>query len=282
MIKLYYNFYPELVRKEEEIITVLQKEIEKFEKALVKGLAEFEKIAQKGTISGIDAFMLYESYGFPLELTQEMAQEKNIKVNEEEFYQEQKKHQEASRAGAEKKFGGHGLVLETGEIHASTEEDVRKVTRLHTASHLLQAALRKILGKTVEQRGSDITTDRLRFDFTFERKVSAEELKKVEELINDVITQGYEMKKEEMSFAEAKKSGALAFFRGKYPERVTVYSATKNGEIFSREVCGGPHVTNTQEIGKFKIIKEEASSAGVRRVRATVEEPLSFVTARER
>jgi alanyl-tRNA synthetase len=217
--------------------------------------------------SGKDAFMLYESYGFPIEMTREMLQERGLNLNEAEFQEEFKKHQELSRLGVEKKFGGHGIVLDTGELKAANQEELQKVIRLHTATHLLQQALRQILGPEISQRGSDITAERARFDFTFSRKVALEELKKLEDLVNQKIQEDLPVSMQEMKFEDAVASGALAFFKGKYPPVVKVYSIG----AFSKEICGGPHVNRTSEIGKFKILKEEASSAGVRRIRAVVE-----------
>ncbi|MEK9194532.1 MAG: alanine--tRNA ligase-related protein [Patescibacteria group bacterium] len=183
-------------------------------------------------------------------------------------------HREISRAGAEKKFGGHGLILDTGELKAGNEEELKKATRLHTATHLLHASLRKILGLEVKQAGSDITAERLRFDFTFPRKMTPDEIKQVENLINEAVQKDYQVTKKEMPYEEAIKSGALAFFKLKYPPIVNVFTigGTEPAEVpFSRELCGGPHVTHTGEIGKFKIAKEEAISAGTRRIRAVVE-----------
>lgn len=255
VIDIYRPIYPELKSKEEEILTILQTEEEKFEKVLSQGLKHFEKIAKKGFISGVEAFHLFDTYGFPFELTQELAQEKKIKVDEEGFKEAFEKHREISRAGAEKKFGGIG------------KEASYQATKLHTATHLLHAALRKILGEHVRQMGSDITPTRLRFDFSHPKKLTPEEIEKVESLVNQKIKEGLEVKREEMDFEEAIKSGALAFFKEKYPQRVTVYSIND----FSKEICAGPHVKNTSELGRFRIIKEESCGAGVRRIRAVLE-----------
>lgn len=277
--------YPELKNKQSKILTVIKNEEEKFSKALEKGTKEFEKLAEKiksaaksgqaaggdpehREISGADAFVLFETYGFPLELTGEMAAEKGIAVDEKGFWEEFKKHQEISRAGAEKKFGGHGLFGRGGKAGAEfSAEEKEKAVKLHTATHLLHAALRKILGDGVQQMGSDINPERLRFDFKHPAKMTADEIKKVEDLVNRKISENLPVKKETMTFEEAVKSGALAFFKEKYPETVAVYSA---GD-FSKEICGGPHVPDTGEIGKFKITKEESSSAGVRRIKAILE-----------
>jgi alanyl-tRNA synthetase len=255
VIEIYKEIYPEVLSKQAEILTVIQNEEEKFERVLTQGLKQFEKVAKKGEISGIDAFHLFDTYGFPLELTEELAKEKNLKVDVEGFNEAFQKHREISRAGVEKKFGGVG------------KEASYEATKLHTATHLLHAALRKILGEHVKQMGSDITPQRLRFDFSHPKKLTKEEIKKVEDLVNQKIKEDLEVKKEEMSLKEALKSGALAFFKEKYPEKVTVYSI---GD-FSKEICAGPHVKRTSELGHFKIQKEESAGSGVRRIRAILE-----------
>ncbi|HNY98074.1 MAG TPA: alanine--tRNA ligase-related protein, partial [Candidatus Pacearchaeota archaeon] len=244
---------------EEAIISGISNEEEKFYKALEKGLKELQKI-QERRISGKQAFDLYQSYGLPIELIMEEAQARQQTVDFSAFETELAKHQELSRTGAQKLFGGHGA----GDIQ--NEADKAKVVKLHTATHLLQAALRKILGEKVGQQGSNITPERLRFDFSFERKMTPEEIKQVEDLVNDIIRQDLPVLKQEMSFREATNSGALAFFKEKYPDKVLVYSI---GD-FSKELCGGPHVSRTGEIGNFKILKEEASSAGIRRIKADI------------
>jgi len=252
VIEIYKDVYPELRSQETDILTVIQNEEEKFEKTLEKGLKQFEKISLRGDIGGDDAFHLFDTYGFPLELTEELSKEKGLKIDKKGFEEAFKKHREISRAGVEKKFGGIG------------NEATYQSAKLHTATHLLQAALREVLGKHVKQMGSDITSQRLRFDFSHPQKMTEEEIKKVEDLVNQKIKGDLEVKKEEMSYEEAIKSGALAFFKEKYPEKVTVYSVNN----FSREICAGPHVRQTSEIGHFEILKEESSGAGVRRIRA--------------
>jgi alanyl-tRNA synthetase len=205
-------------------------------------------------------------------LVKELKPRESAALSKEEFDIEFKKHQETSRAGAEKKFGGHGLLLDTGELKAKDEAELKIVTRLHTATHLMQAALRKVLGDDVQQRGSDITAERTRFDFAFPRKLTSEEIKKVEDLVNEAIQKDLPVQFKEMAKSEAEKTGALYFFKQKYPDKVKVYYAGHSlDEAFSKEFCGGPHVTNTLTIGKFKIVKEEAVGAGVRRIRAVVE-----------
>jgi len=254
-----------------DIIEVISIELEKFRPRIEKGIEEFNEAQKKysatGTIPGYVVFGSHGSTGARLDLWEDLAKEADIKIDKKGFWEEYKKHQEVSRAGQEKKFGGHGLILQTGELKAADEAELKKVTRLHTATHLLQAALRKVLGEHVHQMGSDITAERLRFDFSHPQKLTDEEKKKVEDLVNEQVGRGLPMAFEEMSIDDAEKSGALMFQKEKYGKTVKVYSA---GD-FSKELCGGPHVQNTKQVGKFKILKEEASSAGVRRIRAIVE-----------
>ncbi len=267
-IEIYQDVYPELRHNQENILAVIQNEEEKFVKTLDNGLKQLNRLLKGAeNISGEDAFYLYKTYGFPLEITDEIAKEKGIKVDRKEFQEALKKHQKISRAGAEKKFGGLGKGAGYESI------------KLHTATHLLHAALRKVLGEHVGQMGSDITSQRLRFDFSYPSKMAEEEIKKVEEIVNQKIKENLVIKKEEMPYGEAIKSGALAFFKEKYPEKVTVYSIggpsagsgqALFGQVFSKEICAGPHVKRTSELGKFKIIKEESSGAGVRRIRAVL------------
>lgn len=270
IVELYWGTYPEL--KNKDVITEFEKENEKFQKTLLNGLRELKKTP---VIDAAAAFKLYESFGLPYEIIKELGGEKAGNLKREDFEEEFRKHQEKSRAGAEKKFGGHGLILDTGELKAGNEEELKKATRLHTATHLLHASLRKILGSEVHQAGSDITAERLRFDFTFSRKMTPEEIKQVEDMVNEAVRKDHKVTKEEMTYEDAIKSGALAFFKLKYPPKVNVYSvgdpSTGSGQVSSKELCGGPHVSHTAEIGKFKITKEEAVSAGVRRIRATVD-----------
>ena len=268
IIHEYGEFYPELMKNSENIQKEVRDERERFNKTLDRGLKELEKITH---IQSEDAFRLYETYGLPFEIMKEIAGERAKDLTNENFEEEFKKHQEISRAGVEKKFGGHGLLLDTGELKAGNEEELKIVTRLHTATHLLNAALRKVLGNEVEQRGSDITPERTRFDFLFPRKLTLEEIAKVEELVNYAIQKDFPITIQEMNLNDAKKSGALFFYKGHYPEKVKVYVVGNETETFSKELCGGPHVMHTGEIGKFKITKEEASSAGVRRIRAMIE-----------
>ena len=266
VIRNYNNIYPNL--DENAIFAVFNDERKKFGSAFRTGLRELKKLP---VIDAKSAFKLYESYGFPYESIKEFGGERAVLLTRENFDEEFKKHQEISRAGAEKKFGGHGLLMDTGDLKSLRsdlkEEELKKATRLHTATHLLHASLRKVLSTEVHQAGSDITAERLRFDFTFPRKLAPEEIKQVEDMVNEAVQKDYPVTKEEMSYEDAIKSGAMAFFKLKYPPRVNVYSV---GD-FSKELCGGPHVSHTAEIGKFKIVKEEAVSAGVRRIRAVVE-----------
>jgi len=256
VIEIYQQVYPEVKSRQEEILTVIEKEEEKFEKTLERGLKEFDRLVQeKKEISGKEAFYLYETYGFPLEMTEEIAKEKGIKLEKEGFKKALEKHKEVSRAGVKRKFGGVG------------REAGYEAVKLHTATHLLHQALREVLGNQVKQMGSDINSERLRFDFSYSSKMTKEEIKKVEEIVNQKIEEDLEIKKEEMPLKEALDSGALAFFREKYPKKVTVFSIGN----FSKEICAGPHIERTSELGKFKIIKEESSGAGVRRIRAVLE-----------
>ena len=243
-------------------------EKEKFSYTLERGLKELER---REKIGAKIAFDLYQSYGLPYEIIKEVGGAKAKLLKREDFDKEFAKHQEISKAGIEKKFGGHGLILDTGELKAGSEEELKKVTRLHTATHLLQASLREVLGSEVRQMGSDITPERTRLDFSFNRKLTPEELKKVSELVNSMIKADLSVKMKEMDYEDAVKSGALSFFKHKYPKRVKVYGIGEEGKEVSKEFCGGPHVSRTSEIGKFVITKEEAVSSGVRRIRAAIE-----------
>lgn len=266
VVKEYEDLYPALDTT--AVISVVKAEAEKFSKTLKSGLRELEKML---SVDAASAFRLYESYGLPYEILKELGGAKSVDLTREAFDAKFKEHQAKSRAGAEKKFGGHGLLLDTGELKAADEEELQKVTRLHTATHLLQAALRQVLGDEITQAGSDITAERLRFDTTFSRKITDEELRRVEALVNDIISRDLPVAKVTLPQEEALQTGALHFFKIKYPAMVDVYTVgDPNGEWFSKEFCGGPHVTHTGEIGQFHIAKEEGVSAGVRRIRATV------------
>ncbi len=262
----YGDIYPEL--NEKRILEVFAAENEKFKKTLENGLRELGKLER---IEAASAFKLYESFGLPYEIVKELGGDKAKDLARSDFDTEFKKHQEISRAGAEKKFGGHGLILDTGELKAKDQAELEKVLRLHTATHLLQQALRDVLGPEVHQMGSDITVERTRFDFSFGRKMTSEEIKKVEEIINRKVQEDLPMQYQEMAREDAEKTGALHFFKAKYPDRVKVYYAGKDiASAYSKEFCGGPHVTHTGIIGKFKIAKEEGVAAGIRRVRGIV------------
>lgn len=254
-IEKYKNIYPELAENREKIISELDKEELKFSKALVGGLKEFEKVIAHldgDTIDGKTAFHLYDTFGFPVEITKELAAEKGIKVDEKGFTAALEEHQQNSKAGSEQRFKC-GL--------ADTEA---QTVNLHTATHLLHAALKKVLSADVNQRGSNITAERLRFDFNFPRPMTKEEIAEVEKLVNEVIAKKIDVTREEMTVAEAKAQGAVGLFDSKYGERVTVYTI---GD-FSKEICGGPHAKNTGDLGKFVITKEQSSSSGVRRIKA--------------
>ena len=258
IIEKYSKYYHELSRNKDVILQVLQDEKIKFSKTLEKGLKEFEK-----AINGLEgkeinkdiAFKLYDTYGFPIELTEELAKEHGLTVDIEGFKQKFAEHQEKSREGSKGKFKG-GLAS-TGEME----------TKYHTATHLLNAALKKVLGEHVHQKGSNITAERMRFDFSHNSKMTDEEKEKTENLVNEYIKMAIPVEKLEMSKEDALKLGAEAMFIDKYGDIVTVY---KIGDV-SLELCGGPHVHNTSELGHFKIKKEEASSAGVRRIKAILE-----------
>ena len=257
-IDKYKNTYKELERNESVVLDALKVEKTKFARSLETGLREFDKIVSRlngDSIDAVNAFKLYDTYGFPIELTTELASEKGIKVDEEGFRAKFKEHQEKSRAGAAGKFKG-GLAA-TGDTE----------TKYHTATHLLNAALKVVLGDHVHQKGSNITAERMRFDFSHGAKMTPEEVKKAEELVNQYISAGINVERLEMSKEDALKTGAEAMFIDKYGDIVTVY---KIGDV-SIELCGGPHVSNTKELGKFRITKEEASSAGVRRIKAVLE-----------
>ena len=257
IIEEYKKYYPELEKNREVVLEVLKTEKEKFNRTLEKGLREFEKQTKDNKdIDALTAFHLYDTYGFPIELTEELANEKNLKVDIEGFKQKFKEHQELSRTASAGKFKG-GLAGNS-EIE----------TKYHTATHLLNAALKVTVNKDVHQKGSNITPERMRFDFSCDHKLTDEEKAKTEALVNEWIKEGLTVTKQEMSKEEAINSGAECMFIEKYPDIVTVYSI---GDV-SKELCGGPHVENTNVLGHFKIVKEEASSAGVRRIKAVLEE----------
>ncbi len=247
IIKIYGHVYPELEKNKKFIAEQLAKEQEKFQKTLDRGLREFEK--------GTDPFILFTTYGFPIELTQELAKEKGREINLEKFNEQLKQHQELSRTAS------------AGSFKSGLADHSEETIKYHTAAHLLLAALRKVLGEHVVQKGSNITAERVRLDFSHPQKMTEEEIERVENLVNEKIAKKIPVMMEEMTLEKAKESGAMGMFSSKYGERVRVYKI--NG--FSKEICSGPHVNNTGELGHFKITKEEASSAGVRRIKAILE-----------
>ncbi len=256
LLEKYKVYYKELVDNYDVVLEVLRSEKVKFNRTLEKGLREFEKVARNNEdLDGATAFRLFDTYGFPLELTEELAQERGLKVDSEGFKEKFKEHQEKSRTASQGKFKG-GLAGD-GEIE----------TKYHTCTHLLNAALKVVVGPDVHQKGSNITAERMRFDFSCDHKLTDEEKAKAEQLVNEWIEAGLDVVVEEMPKEEAVKSGAECMFIEKYPDIVTVYSI---GDV-SKELCGGPHVKNTKELGKFRIKKEEASSAGVRRIKGVLE-----------
>lgn len=265
VVDIYGDFYEKLEEKEDKIKDCFRKENKKFQKTLKRGLKKFEELVSKKKekrITGREAFDLYQSYGFPLELTVEMAEEKGFKVEKESFKKAMKEHKEKSRKGASKKFGGVGIS------ELENEEEIKKAKALHTTTHLLQASLRRVLGKHVKQMGSDVSSERLRFDFSHPEALTDEEIKKVERLINEKIKEGLKVTKKEMPYKKALQSGALAFFKARYPKEVFVYTIGDPEDPFSKEICAGPHIQNTGEIeGRFAIIKENSAGAGIRRIR---------------
>lgn len=267
IVDKYQQAYPELAEHADEIADDIWKEIVQFGRTLEQGMKEFEKIAQGGTISGEDALVLFTTHGFPFEMTKEIAAERGIKVDEEGFRVQMEIHRALSRAGAEQKFKG-GLA-----------DHSEKTTRLHTAHHLLLRALQIVLGPEVKQRGSNITQERLRIDFSYGQKMTKEQVAEVERIVNEKIQEALPMTRLTIPKAEAEKSGAEMEFGAKYPDMVSVYVVGKVGDsdaetlsnAFSKEFCGGPHVANTNELGVFRIKKEEAVAAGIRRIKAVLE-----------
>lgn len=253
----YQEYYPEIKEKQDLILKELDEEIEKFSKTIQLGQKEFEKVAfysKDKTINGKTAFRLYDTFGFPLELTIEMAKEIGYNVDEEGYHKAFLEHQEKSRTAAAGTFKG-GL--------SDTSDNT---ARLHTATHLLLAALQTLFDENIVQKGSNITPERLRFDFNFPRKMLPEELKQLEDFVNDAIKKEIDVTCEEMTLDQARASGAKGIFANKYGDKVKVYTI---GNV-SKEICGGPHANNTRELKSFKIIKEESSSSGVRRIKAVI------------
>ena len=259
-IEQYKDVYPELVENSAKILNELSKEYLRFRKTIEQGLKEFERVIsylppEVKRLSGKTAFKLYDTFGFPLEMTAELCHEKGLEVDVKGYEKAFEEHQNKSRSGAEQVFKG-GLA----DNQVATE-------RLHTATHLMNAGLRKLVDENIRQRGSNITAERLRFDFNLDRPLTADEIKAVEDYVNQAIKADVEITCEEMSVADAKASGAIGVFDNKYGEKVKVYTM---GE-YSKEICGGPHAKRTGELGKFRIVKEQSSSAGVRRIKAVLE-----------
>ena len=251
-----YDDYDILKNNKDKILHELKSEEDKFQKTLDKGLKEFEKMCKDNKIDAKESFLLYQSYGFPIEVIKELADEKGIKVDEKGFQKELDKHQELSRTSS------------AGKFKSGLADNSEATQKLHTACHMLNQALREVLkDKNIFQKGSNITPERLRFDFNFDRKLTDEEKKAIEDLINEKIKENIPVVVEELTVDEAKKQGAQGVFDSKYGEKVKVYSI---GD-FSKEICAGPHIDNTSEMGTFKIKKEESSSAGVRRIKAVLE-----------
>ena len=257
-IDQYKDIYPEIGENAEKIVTELEKEVARFSSVLQQGLKEFEKVISYlpvKRLSGKTAFKLYDTYGFPIEMTVELAKEIGYEVDVDGYHKAFEEHQQKSHAGAEQRFKG-GL-----------QDNTEEVTRLHTATHLMNAALRTIVDENIRQKGSNITAERLRFDFNLDRPLTPEEIKKIEDYVNGAIQAKAEVVCREMTVADAKAMGAIGVFDSKYGEKVKVYQI---GE-YSTEICGGPHAKNTGELGKFRIVKEQSSSAGVRRIKAVLE-----------
>ncbi len=257
-IEQYKDIYPEIGENAEKIVTELEKEVARFSSVLQQGLKEFEKVISYlpvKRLSGKTAFKLYDTYGFPIEMTVELAKEIGYEVDVEGYRKAFEEHQQKSHAGAEQRFKG-GL-----------QDNTVEVTRLHTATHLMNAALRTLVDENIRQKGSNITAERLRFDFNLDRPLTEEEIKKIEKYVNDAIAAKADVICTEMTVAEAKAMGAIGVFDSKYGEKVKVYQIGN----FSTEICGGPHAKNTGELGKFRIVKEQSSSAGVRRIKAVLE-----------
>ena len=262
-IEFYADEFPKFKETEQFILDELNKEVLKFEHALVGGLKEFNAIVSKlnpgETMDGATAFRLFDTFGFPLELTIDLATQHKISVDKEGFSEAMQKHQQLSRDNS-------GAMFKGGVAVATNSDEAIRLARLHTATHLMLGALRRVVGNYVEQRGSNITPERLRFDFLCDHKLTPEELAEVERQVNEAIEANVEVVCETMTPDQARASGAIGIFDNKYGNEVTVYTMGK----FSKEICGGPHAKTTGELKKFKILKEESSSSGVRRIKATI------------
>jgi alanyl-tRNA synthetase len=251
IFKIYKDY--NLEKRKEFIFAELKKEEDRFQKTLDRGLREFEKMSKDKVIDGKEAFLLYQSYGFPIEMIQELAEERKIKLNEKEFEKELEKHQNLSKTAS------------AGKFKSGLADDSEATAKLHTATHMLNQALREVLKKPdLHQKGSNITPERLRFDFNFDRKLTEKEKQDTEDLVNKMIKKAIPIKCEEMDLEKAKKQGIHGVFKHKYGAKISVY----NIKDFSKEICAGPHVENTKELGTFKITKEQSSSSGVRRIKA--------------
>lgn len=297
IINIYKSSYPYLEKKRKEILSEIQSEVESFSKVLtlIGTLDDFKKIYNrfipknnlknmsfetriKNSIADLDAKILFrirETLGINFETMKMIIEKSGLRFSKKvsiEYDREYRKNQEKSRAGAEGKFGGHGLITPTGEIAGGTDEEKKRILRMHTATHLLHQALRDVFGDTIKQMGSDINGERLRFDFSHNEKLTPEQIKKVESIVNEKIKEDLPVYRKEMPQEEAAKTGALAFFKDKYGGTVSVYFIGSDDPVkaYSKEFCAGPHVTHTKEIGRLKILKEEAVGAGVRRIKATV------------
>ena len=248
-----FEIYKDYKFNKKQILNELKKEEEKFEKTLDKGLREFEKISKDKLIKGKESFLLFQSYGFPLEMIEELAKERHIKFNPKDFEKEFQKHQKLSRTAT------------AGKFKSGLADDSEQTKKLHTVSHILLSAIQKILkNKNIHQKGSNINSERLRLDFNFDRKITEEEIKKIENFVNQQIKKAIPVNRQEMTLEKAKKQGACGIFDKKYGNKVSVYTIGN----FSKEICTGPHVNNTSKIGNFKIKKQESCGAGVRRIKA--------------
>jgi len=269
-LEYYPHNYPQIISNQDFILSELSQEINRFEKVLENGIKEFHKYADQSKqssqniLSGRIVFKLYDTYGFPIEITKELATEENLQIDEEGFQKSFAKHQAQSRLAGEQRFKG-GLA-DNSEI----------TTAYHTITHLLHAALRQTLGTHVEQKGSNITAERLRFDFSHPEKMTPDQIKQVEQWINNALQHNLSVKKEEMSLSDALAKGAVGLFKDKYGDQVSVYTVFDNqsGQVYSMEICGGPHVTSTKDLGYFQIIKEESSSSGIRRIKGVLKKNL--------
>ena len=264
VIKNYSDFWPEIAKDKTNLIAVIEKEVTAFKKALLNGTKELEKKLTKiegKVFPGNEAFKLYESFGFPPELTKELLEERGFNLDDEGLEKAKKEHRAVSKTIIEKKEGG------------LRENPTNYEIKLHTATHLLHKALREVLGEEVKQMGSDISEKRLRFDFSFGRSLTNEEIAQVEKMINQKIKEDLKVERIEMTYSQAIEMGALGFFKEKYPERVSVYRISPNeaqDDFYSCEICRGPHIQLTSELKSFKIIKQESVGAGVKRIKASI------------